>query len=608
MTAQIETYNFVDTPLLIVNKETGEATPNIRFKKTFGNISHFEEMNTYFFVPDKLSYKDVRHDVYRWYCKQDMKYLARLSCQFSDVNTIIITITTEDVAIENIFLDYKFQKLLKYLNMGVAIFVQDENKAWATDLFISHAGGSTEEISLEAWYGKTYKDDVEMEQKIIEKTISSSTEMCNYSKRINSNNGKITWLEETHLFFETIHGPTEMILFFDITKEKSIEKELNTAIHHLENSDSLKNAFLNNLPHEIRTPLHAISGFADLLSIPGLETQEKFQYITYIKESCNSILSLINNIVDVSRLEANEMKVTFGKCRLKNLFSSIHSEIDKKQRELEKEHLNVQFIEDNSIPDLTIHTDEDKLKQLILQLVYNALKFTNEGHVQFGYSIDNDSKKVHFFVRDTGIGIKKEDQENIFKKFVKGDGQNTDRNRGAGLGLTLTNKLIKLLGSEIYIDSTPNEGSTFYFDLSIDNTLQNNIQNTNVKISSLNWWDKNILIAEDTESNYIFIEAFLEKTNAKLYWAKTGLEALNLVKSGQKFDVVLMDVMMPEMDGYEATAKIKTIDPELPIIIQTALALPDEEEKCYENGCDHVLVKPISSEKLIATIKHYFLQ
>ncbi|MBN1768308.1 MAG: response regulator, partial [Prolixibacteraceae bacterium] len=229
-------------------------------------------------------------------------------------------------------------------------------------------------------------------------------------------------------------------------------------------------------------------------------------------------------------------------------------------------------------------------------------KFTEIGSIEFGYQVANNNQ-IDFFVKDTGIGISPEERKIIFKKFGKSGNINTNKNRGSGLGLTLSKKLIELLNGQINLESEKGKGSTFTFRIPIDNEQKITITRPSVS-GDINWKSKTILIVEDTDSNYFFIEAFLERTHANLIWAHNGFEAISMFNEN-KVDLILMDIMMPEMDGYEATKQIREINSTVPIIAQTALALPDDEEKCYESGCNYVLVKPISSEDLIATVKRF---
>jgi CheY-like chemotaxis protein len=251
-----------------------------------------------------------------------------------------------------------------------------------------------------------------------------------------------------------------------------------------------------------------------------------------------------------------------------------------------------------------IFSDPERIYQIISHLLNNALKFTEKGYIEFGFHPANNNR-IAFYVKDTGIGIPVDQQDIIFRKFGKSGNINTNKNRGTGLGLTLSKKLVELLNGEIHVESSEGQGSTFTFYLPLEKEQKITITKPSV-YGNINWSSKTILVAEDTESNYFFIEAFLERTKVNLLWAKDGNEAIEMYKNNN-VNLILMDIMMPEKDGYDTTREIKEINPNVPIIAQTALALPDDEEKCYSAGCDYVLVKPINSDDLIATIKRFII-
>ena len=363
-------------------------------------------------------------------------------------------------------------------------------------------------------------------------------------------------------------------------------------------------AFLDNLPHEIRTPLHAITGFTSLLSDSELTKEERLEYVKFIQDSSNDILNLMDNIIEIAKLETNQVKPKKEKCYLNNIFDKLQADVESKLSILEKNHLKVRVSKGNFDPQFMIYSDPERIYQIITHLLNNALKFTETGFIEFGYSFAANNR-IAFYVKDSGIGIPDDQQEIIFRKFGKSGNINTNKNRGTGLGLALSKKLVELLNGDINVESSEGQGSTFTFHLPIEKEQKISITKPSV-YGEINWSAKTILIAEDTESNYFFIEAFLERTKVNLLWARNGIEAIKMFNESN-VNLILMDIMMPEKDGYDTTRDIKEINPTVPIIAQTALALPDDEEKCYAAGCDYVLVKPINSDDLIATIKRFIL-
>jgi CheY-like chemotaxis protein len=383
-----------------------------------------------------------------------------------------------------------------------------------------------------------------------------------------------------------------------------MDAELQRAKHKVEEAEHLKTSFLDNLPHEIRTPLHAITGFTSLLSDPELSHKDRLEYVKFIQDSSNDILNLMDNIIEIAKLETNQVKPKKEKCYINNIIEKLENDVESKLIILEKTNLSVKVTRGNNDPLFMIYSDPERIYQIISHLLNNALKFTTEGFIEFGYSFAPNNR-IAFFVKDSGIGIPENQQEIIFRKFSKSGNINTNKNRGTGLGLALSKKLVELLNGEIKVESSEGAGSLFSFYLPIEKEQRISIVRPSV-YGDINWGSKTILVAEDTDSNYFFIEAFLERTKVNLLWAKDGNEAIKMFKEN-KINLILMDIMMPEKDGYDTTIEIKGIDASIPIIAQTALALPDDEEKCYAAGCDYVLIKPINSDDLIATIKRFIL-
>ena len=273
-----------------------------------------------------------------------------------------------------------------------------------------------------------------------------------------------------------------------------------------------------------------------------------------------------------------------------------------------KDHLElvVQKAIDN--PNFSMLTDFQRFKQILTNLIGNAIKFTETGSVSFGYE-QKDENTLLFFVKDTGLGINNEKIKHVFDRFTKVSASKTKLYGGTGLGLSITQHLVERLGGKIWVESEENKGSVFYFTTPyqgdyMESKLKPVDKNKNTDMSLEN---RNILIAEDEHMNYFFLQEALLPTGAKIEWAKNGQEAVNFVENNSDFDVVLMDMKMPIMDGYEATAQIKKMKPTLPVIAQTAYAMPEEQEKGFKAGCDSYLSKPVDPEILISTIQKHLL-
>lgn len=397
----------------------------------------------------------------------------------------------------------------------------------------------------------------------------------------------------------------------DITEIKENEKliiqqnkELKIAKEKAEQSDKLKSAFLANMSHEIRTPLNGMLGFAELLKFTD-DRKEKLEYIKIINNSGNQLLSIINDIIDISKIEAGEFNIrkTNQDIRsfLRNLYPVFQEIIDRKG----KNDIDLKLVLPNE--DFSLNTDFRRVEQVLTNLVDNATKFTFSGEIEYGCSLIND--RVRFYVKDTGIGIDSKMQESIFERFRQVDDSMTREIGGTGLGLSICRSIIEKLGGKIWVESEINKGSEFIFEM--PSQLQH-LRNEKMKMdsssrdtSSINWADKVILIVEDDESNYMFLKALLKSTNAKIHWINNGKDAISFCRNNPEIDLILMDLQLPWVNGLEATQEIKKIRSDLPVIAQTAFAMADDEQKCIQAGCDDYIAKPILRKKFMEKLARF---
>ncbi len=401
----------------------------------------------------------------------------------------------------------------------------------------------------------------------------------------------------------------------DITQQKKYEKELEKAKENAEQADTMKTSFLSNMSHEIRTPMNAIVGFSQLLSTPNLTEEKKLIYIEQVNQNADQLLKLIDDIIEVSRLESGKIKINKEPCFINKILSDIKYSFETHKARLGKNHIelivNAEIKDDN----FTIVTDPFRINQIFTNLIANALKFTEEGSVEFGYTCKKIGvdEFLEFYVKDTGLGIKSEKLVYIFDRFSKIPASKTKLYGGTGLGLSISKGLTEMLGGIIAVDSEENRGTTFRF--SIPSEIYENTKSDNIIIPDKddfeeiipthNWSNKNILIVEDEEMNYLFIREILRESNANIIWKNNGKKAFDEVKTNKNIDIILMDVKMPVMDGYTATEEIKKIRPEIPIIIQSAYAMPDEKEKGFQAGCDEYLEKPIKKDILLKVLSDF---
>jgi len=388
---------------------------------------------------------------------------------------------------------------------------------------------------------------------------------------------------------------------------KQIDYELEKAKLAAEESDRLKSAFLANMSHEVRTPLNGILGLAQVL----LKTEDinpKIRNdIKIIVESGSSLLNLIEDIMDVSRIEAGQMKIKYKPFFLNNLMDQLYSMFLANPLYLQKNarQKNIELKYDRKSENVTIMSDPDRLQQIFVNLIGNALKFTKKGFIEYGYTIKKP--QIIFYVKDTGMGIPEEKIEKIFDRFIQVDNTLTRKFSGSGLGLAISKGLIGLLNGRIWCESDFGRGTTFYFTIPYHPTTILNTEDSPKKksIVEYNWSNYSILIVEDDIINYKVIDAMLRSSKVNVLHADNGLKAIEYVSLYPQIDIVLMDVHLPEMSGLEATYQIKKINPQLPIIAQTANAMSEDRDKCIDAGCIDYISKPIDMNELFTKLEKY---
>jgi PAS domain S-box-containing protein len=389
----------------------------------------------------------------------------------------------------------------------------------------------------------------------------------------------------------------------DITEQKLIEEALISAKEKALESDQLKSAFLANISHEIRTPMNGIIGFAELLKDENISPDSRIQYVTIITKSSEQLLHIIDDIIDLSKIEANQLKISRRNVKVVSLLSELQVFYNNEKLQMGKSHIEVRADILSSNQNTVINTDESRLRQILMNLISNALKFTEKGHVTFGFS-EFKSGFIEFYIEDSGTGIPAAKQSYIFKRFRQLDDALTRKFGGTGLGLAICQGLVKLLGGRIWVKSEVDKGSTFFFTIPTgDNIPKKNTNRKDMKtIEDFNWEGKTILIVEDDEINQEFLIAVLSPTNAEILTSSTGEDAVSICLANPKVDIVLMDIRLPQMNGYEAFEKIKSFNPLIPIIAQTAFAMTEDAALCLEMGFADYISKPINRKNLLLMI------
>lgn len=382
--------------------------------------------------------------------------------------------------------------------------------------------------------------------------------------------------------------------------QKELFDSLLVAKVKAEESDRLKMAFLANMSHEIRTPMNGILGFMELLKDSNLEEQCRQEYIELVNSSGQRLLNTINDIIEISKIESGEREVKLELVSVEKIMNFIYDFFKH-----EAQSLGLEFVLTEQIKgaDSIIITDKFKLDGILTNLVKNAIKFTKEGSVVFGNFLEDGM--LHFFVSDTGRGIPGDRLKAIFDRFVQAEEHLARTYEGSGLGLAIAKAYVESLGGDMSVESQPYKGSTFRFSIpyntSINNVSQAKPESNYLSIKrdgSMNGHPFTFLIAEDDDISYRFLEKLMSDLHVNVVRAFTGLEAVKIVRENPHIRMVLMDVKMPDLDGLEATRLIRKFNKEIPVIAQTAYALPGDKEKTREAGCTDYISKPINKQKL----------
>ncbi|MBN2348729.1 MAG: response regulator [Bacteroidales bacterium] len=390
----------------------------------------------------------------------------------------------------------------------------------------------------------------------------------------------------------------------DLLQMLQLEAEkLSKAKEKAEESDKLKSAFLANMSHEIRTPMNGIIGFSEIMRRENLSAETRAKYVNLICDRSYYLLRIINDIIDISKIDSKQVIIEEKKTNLNELLGDIEIMFRSQINNNPSLQIQLQFEQKYNNRESTVIMDPTKIQQVLINLVNNAIKFSDKGSVTFGFKIQN--KEICFYVHDTGIGIPMEMQEVIFERFMKYNSQKDKLIEGTGLGLTISKGLVNLMGGKIWVESQPNKGSSFYFthpyriaDSAIDDTKNN----TKFTPTAFNWKGKSILIVEDDEASKILLQEILKKSGIKIYNSNSGETAIKTIQKNPEIDLVLMDVQLPGIQGDEAMKRIKATNGKVIIVAQTAFAMKGDREKYIEMGFNDYISKPLDPQVLLSVL------
>lgn len=371
---------------------------------------------------------------------------------------------------------------------------------------------------------------------------------------------------------------------------------------HAEQASQAKNLFLANMSHEIRTPLNAILGFSEILQDQHLEEKDKQRYAAIIRRTGESLNTIINDILDISKIEADRIETQEAPFSLSQMLSDLYALL---KMRCDEKGIQLIFERIGQVSDYVI-TDQTRLRQILTNIIGNSIKFTEKGHVMLTYEVRGSM--LFFTVSDTGAGISQEQRANLFKVFSQGDSSVRKKYGGTGLGLSIAQKLSQLLGGDAgLLDSEEGMGSLFFVQVKY-NPTEKPVNEPIVQIPSYNMRaiaNKNILVVEDSLDNQMLIEFYLTKNKANVVFANNGQEGVEAALKGN-FDLILMDIQMPILDGYAATEELRRHGVAIPIIALTGYAMKEDQDKCLRAGCNEFLAKPIHKDKLLSTLAKYF--
>jgi PAS domain S-box-containing protein len=518
-----------------------------------------------------------------------------------------LSIQKEAITREYTYSEMFYRMLIQSADDGISFYDRDWNLKYANSAFYSMIGFDREQYDKINAGELIHSEDTDYEKN--RTAALQSKGVFETELRLKHKGGHYVNLSTRSVTVKNENNEVigALTISRDITSLKKVHEDLIKAKVEAEASNRLKSSFLANISHEIRTPLNSVVGFANLLLADDITNDVKEEYIEHINHNSEKLLQIIGDIIDLSRLESSQIEITYEEASVNSIVNEIVEDARKIVKRNEKSIIiNVMnMLEENG--DL-IFTDRIWLKRVLNHLMDNAVKFTLEGSVRLSYAKENEN--LVFRIKDTGIGINKENLDHIFEEFRQEIDGHHRPFEGLGVGLTLAKEVIERMGGKIFVQSEKGVGSEFSFSIPYrpaggTTRLKSKISFIEPVTTQANWSNKVCLLVDDNKDVLLYLNRVLADTGIKTLTARSGAEALEIVKNTPLIDVVLLDMQMPEMNGIEATKEIRKIHKDIPIIAQTAFIFEDDKDIILEAGCDACLIKPIRKDHLLTVMSSF---
>jgi PAS domain S-box-containing protein len=502
--------------------------------------------------------------------------------------------------------DVFYEMLIKAATDGIAFYDKEGNMRYANTAYYSLTGHNKLNSSQETNDDRLHTDDADYEYN--RRTALLNLGFYETEIRLQHVEGYFVNVSSRSVSVRNEAGQIvgSLTIYRDISKLKKVNEDLVKANADAESSNRLKTSFLANISHEIRTPLNSVIGFSNLLHSDNITRETREEYIEQINFNSEKLLQIIGDIIDLSRLESSQIQITYEETSLHSVVGEIIDEVRLAlKRSAKPVSLNLKNDFDESA-DL-VFADRIWLKRVLTHLMDNAVKFTLDGSIEFSYHRENED--IVFLIKDTGIGINKENLNKIFEGFNQEISGHHRPFEGLGIGLTLAKEVVERMGGKIFVKSEKGIGSEFSFSIPYRpaNSPKPILKKTESRVlpGLTNWSTRKCLLVDDNKDVLIYLNRILLDTGMKVLTSRSGFEAISIIKTVSDIDIVLLDMQMPEMNGIETAREIKKIRKDLPIIAQTAFVFEDDKDIVLEAGCDACLIKPIRKDNLLSVMASF---